>query len=404
MQSILESIGIQFGPGVVWLLASLMIFLRFAVPASLAFFLVYKWKRRAWFFWKIQQKFPKNTQIREELAYSLLTSFIFGGMAIGVYFLRKMGHGSLYFDISEQGWGYYFFSIAFMIVAHDTYFYWMHRLMHQPTLFRWFHLVHHKSSNPTPYTSFSFHPLESIVEFGIVPLIALLMPIHASALFLFTLWSIVFNIMGHTGYEFSPSGFTRHRIFKWINTPTHHNMHHKVSNCNYSLYFNFWDRVMGTNHPEYDQYFEQIKHRTQQQRQEAQQYQERSVAKAGITVLFLLCSGVIFGQLTMKDLKSGQYGTPESRTAQADSMMQRGLSLREVQVPKVHALNLQYAHRVEREVIQQNLSDWAKYRKLTAIQKEKDAALQKVLDTEQFEKYEKKRDALFWQGMKDYFF
>ena len=259
MSTFLESLGQQFGPVVAWFVTSLFIFLRYAIPASLVFWLFYKWKRSAWFHLKIQQKFPKGSQIREELFYSLMTSFIFGGMAIGVYILRKkMGYGALYFDISEHGWGYYAFSLAFMIFAHDTYFYWMHRLMHHPTLFKRIHLVHHQSVNPTPYTSFSFHPLESVVEFGIIPLLALFMPIHASALFLFTLWSIVFNVMGHTGYEFSPSGFTRHPIFKWINTPTHHNMHHQVSNHNYGLYFNIWDRLMGTNHKDYEARFHEV--------------------------------------------------------------------------------------------------------------------------------------------------
>lgn len=404
MHSILESIGIKFGPGIVWLFASLVIFLRYAIPATIVFWLVYKWKRNEWFFWKIQQKFPKNSQIREEVTYSLLTSLIFGGMAIGVFLLRKMGYGSLYFDISEHGWGYYFFTIGFMILAHDTYFYWMHRLMHLPRLFKWVHLVHHKSSNPTPYTSFSFHPLESVVEFGIIPLIALVMPIHSTALFLFTLWSIVFNILGHTGYEFSPSGFTSHRFFKWINTPTHHNMHHKYSACNYSLYFNFWDRVMGTNHPGYDQYFEQIKNRTRRQLQENTPKTPQQALKVGATLVLLLCGGLAFGQLSMKDIKSGHYGTPESRTVQADSMMRQGLSLNEKQVKLVHDLNLKYARRVEKEVVQANMGDWARYRKLSAIQNEKDAELKKVLNVEQFDKYAKKRDDLFWQAMKDYFF
>ena len=30
-------------------------------------------------------------------------------------------------------------------------------------------------------------------------------------------------------------------------------MHHRLVKCNYGLYFNFWDRVMKTNHPHYEE-------------------------------------------------------------------------------------------------------------------------------------------------------
>jgi sterol desaturase/sphingolipid hydroxylase (fatty acid hydroxylase superfamily) len=43
-----------------------------------------------------------------------------------------------------------------------------------------------------------------------------------------------------------------------LNTPTNHIMHHEKMRGNYGLYFNFWDRLMGTNHPDYEHRFEEI--------------------------------------------------------------------------------------------------------------------------------------------------
>jgi sterol desaturase/sphingolipid hydroxylase (fatty acid hydroxylase superfamily) len=100
-----------------------------------------------------QQKFPKLTEVQQEIMHSLTTAAIFASMSFGVYFLRKMGFGSLYFEISDYGWAYYFFTIVFVILLHDTYFYWTHRLMHHPKLFKIFHKVHHQSHNPTPFSS-----------------------------------------------------------------------------------------------------------------------------------------------------------------------------------------------------------------------------------------------------------
>lgn len=261
MQPLLENFARQHGLLPVWVVLSLFIAVRYIVPAGIAYLIFYVWKRRDWWRNKIQQKLPKGSDLRREIVHSLMTSGIFAVMAFGVFALRKMGYGALYFDIAERGWFYFFFSTALAIFLHDTYFYWTHRLMHHPRLFPIFHKVHHLSHNPTPFAAFSFHPLEAIVEFGIIPILAIFMPLHSIALLIVTVWSMIFNVLGHTGYEFSPSGFTSHWFFKWINTPTHHNMHHQKANHNFSLYFNFWDRIMGTNNPEYDNYFEQIKNR-----------------------------------------------------------------------------------------------------------------------------------------------
>lgn len=263
MQPFLENLGNQYGITTAWLATFMFIFVRYAILAGALYYITYIWKRRDWLRWKIQQKFPNNAQLRREIGHTLMTSAIFASMSFGVYFLRKQGYGKLYFDISEFGVAYFVFTLFFVVIAHDTYFYWIHRAMHHPRLFRLFHLVHHESTNPNPWTSLSFHPLEAVVEFGIVPFIALVMPMHFGALIFFTAWSTFFNVLGHTGYEFSPSGFTQHWFGKWLNTPTHHNMHHQKSSCNYGLYFNFWDRVMGTNDKRYTETFENIKKRSQ---------------------------------------------------------------------------------------------------------------------------------------------
>lgn len=403
MHPIVESLILRYGIAPAWVLIFFVIFMRYLTLAGLVFLLAYVWRRKEWFFWKIQQKFPSNTRIRAEILHSTLTCAIFASMAFVVFYLRRQGYGAMYYDIAERGWWYYFGSIALMVLVHDTYFYWIHRLMHHPRLFRLVHLEHHKSTNPTPFTAFSFHPLESVVEFGVVPLFALLIPVHTSAFFIFTVWSMVFNVLGHSGYEFSPSGFTRNWFFRWFNTPTHHNMHHTMSACNYSLYFNFWDRLMGTNHPEYDAEFENIKWRTQEQLKAAKT-SVTLLKKSGLAGILMFMASVAFAQITVSDIKNGRYGTPEQRAVQADDMMKKGLGLSEEQAIKVHEINLRYALRTENEVIKSSLSDWDKYRKINALQKEKDAELQPVLRPDQFKKYEEKRDELFWQAVKNYFF
>jgi Delta7-sterol 5-desaturase len=226
---------------------------RYFIFAGLAYFVFYVWQRQAFIHRKIQQKFPDWKQHRRDIFYSVLSGFIFGTMGILVILARKNGYTMLYSDIQEYGVLYLVFSIIALIFIHDTYFYWTHRLMHHPKLFKWIHKVHHQSHNPSPWTSFAFHPTEAVIEAAF--------PIHPLAAFILLLYSIIMNVLGHTGFEYHSKDFLKHKFFKWFNTPTHHNMHHQYSRGNYGLYFNIWDRIMKTNDVNYEKRFDEIQER-----------------------------------------------------------------------------------------------------------------------------------------------
>jgi sterol desaturase/sphingolipid hydroxylase (fatty acid hydroxylase superfamily) len=57
--------------------------------------------------------------------------------------------------------------------------------------------------------------------------------------------------MGHAGVELMPRTLADSRWFGWINATTHHDLHHSSFHHNYGLYFTWWDRLMGTEHPAY---------------------------------------------------------------------------------------------------------------------------------------------------------
>ena len=145
-----------------------------------------------------------------------------------------------------------------MIFLHDFYFYWMHRLMHQPKLFKHFHLIHHKSTNPSPWAAYAFHPFEAVIEASIIFLIVFMIPYHRTALLTFLTFMITYNVYGHLGYELYPKGFNKHFIGKWVNTSINHNLHHKHFEGNYGLYFLIWDRWLGTVRQDYDDSYDQV--------------------------------------------------------------------------------------------------------------------------------------------------
>ncbi len=224
--------------------------------AFIAFYLVFKSRASSR---RIQAKFPQSADYRREVSYSILTIFIFAAVPAFIFsnpFLRS--HATVYTDVSRYGIVYFFAAFPLMAVMHDTYFYWTHRLMHHRKLFKIFHLVHHRSVNPSPWAAYSFHPLEALVEVGIFVVFVFTIPVHLIHIALFFLFMIAYNVYGHLGYELYPKGFSDHFVGKWINTSVSHNMHHQHFGSNYGLYFTFWDRVMGTLHANYDQRFDEV--------------------------------------------------------------------------------------------------------------------------------------------------
>ena len=156
-----------------------------------------------------------------------------------------------------------------MIVVHDTYFYFTHRMMHHPRLFKFFHLVHHKSVNPSPWAAYAFNPSEALVESGIIYVFVFTFPIHLIHIFVFLIFMTLYNVYGHLGFEIYPKGLNKHWLGRWMNTSVNHNMHHQFFKGNYGLYFTFWDRVMNTLDKDYENNFERITTANQQLREKA---------------------------------------------------------------------------------------------------------------------------------------
>src|SRR5262249_45556771 len=115
-----------------------------------------------------------------------------------------------------------------------------------------FHRTHHLSTSPTPWAAYAFSAPEALVQAGIGPLIVFTIPTHPLAFAAFMLWQGAFNGLGHRGYASFPRWFLASRAGWVLNSVTHHAMHHEKVRANYGIYFNVWDRLMGTNHPDYE--------------------------------------------------------------------------------------------------------------------------------------------------------
>jgi Delta7-sterol 5-desaturase len=228
-----------------WIFSSFLVPVLYLVVANLFYIILYvgkiKYKNS-----KIQTDNATCTQIKRELLCSSISLAVFTGMGFSVFLLHHYGFSRIYFDIRKYGMGYFFLSILLMIVFHDMYFYWTHRLLHQPGWYEKIHQVHHLSSNPSPFTSLSFHPLEAIIQAAVLPLIIVIIPSHAFAIFIFLVYMVYKNVRGHAGYEFTSGDYRQNKWNRLHSYSVHHNLHHSHGRGNYGLYFTIWDRLMKT--------------------------------------------------------------------------------------------------------------------------------------------------------------
>ncbi len=196
--------------------------------------------------YKIQPSMPAKKQMKHELLYSCSTILIFSMVGIAVFLLYTRGYTTIYTNMSPHGWGYFFLTLVIMIILHDSYFYWTHRLLHTRWLFKKIHRVHHRSANPTPLAAYSFHPLEALLESLIVFPFITIWPVHLFAFLLFTFLVLLMNVIGHLGFEFIPDQVRNSLPGQYLTSATHHNLHHQKSNKNFGYYFTFWDKLMKT--------------------------------------------------------------------------------------------------------------------------------------------------------------
>ncbi len=234
-----------------WLNAFYEDFKRYFLAASFVFIAIWGVLRPYLKSRKIRKTTPPARQMIFEFLHSVKTVAVFSTVGMIINYGYHAGWFQIYSDIAEWGWGYFIFSTGLMIFLHDTYFYWTHRLMHAERVYPRIHGLHHKSHNPTPWTAYSFDWKEAIINFMYVKFYLMIVPMHGLGVFIFLTFMIIRNAVGHSGYEVFPRRWVTHPIFGQLTNVTHHDLHHSSFRYNYGLYFTYWDRWMGTEHPEY---------------------------------------------------------------------------------------------------------------------------------------------------------
>lgn len=181
-------------------------------------------------------------QLRRELKQSATAILIFGTGMIFPWGFLQLGWAHLTPDASATRIA---LEILALVIWNDVHFWINHRLLHTRWLRR-YHGPHHSSVVVTPFSTYSFHPLESIMLGNVILLPMVVHDFSFWSLLSVPLFSLFFNSIGHSNYDFFPTVSSRN----WLAASRRHQRHHAQYNGNYGFQFSFMDRLFGTRLPD----------------------------------------------------------------------------------------------------------------------------------------------------------
>lgn len=98
-------------------------------------------------------RFLQN-QVRQEIKSSLYAVPFINVLTLPWFLAEVRGKTSLYSKVNDYGWAWLVISSVLYVAFNDIAIYWIHRLEHHPSVYKWIHKPHHKWIG----TSFRTHP------------------------------------------------------------------------------------------------------------------------------------------------------------------------------------------------------------------------------------------------------
>lgn len=88
-------------------------------------------------------RFLQN-QIRQEIKSSLSAIPTINILTLPVFLAEVRGKSLCYSKVSDYGWPWLLFSSILYVAFNDFAIYWIHRLEHHPSVYKYIHKPHHK--------------------------------------------------------------------------------------------------------------------------------------------------------------------------------------------------------------------------------------------------------------------
>ncbi|MEL7272149.1 MAG: sterol desaturase family protein [Pseudomonadota bacterium] len=190
--------------------------------------------------------FTFNSQVADNMFWSLGSGVCFWtAYEVGLFWAMANGYIPSLPLWGDSVWGFVWFVALFFLtpVWISFHFYWIHRALHWPPLYRLAHALHHRNVNVGPWSGFSMHPVEHLLFLSSV-LIHAIVPAHPLHILFHMQHQALTAATSHTGFE---SLLVKDKSQLALGT-FHHQMHHRYFECNYGNLEVPWDKWFGSFH------------------------------------------------------------------------------------------------------------------------------------------------------------
>jgi sterol desaturase/sphingolipid hydroxylase (fatty acid hydroxylase superfamily) len=203
---------------------------------------------------KDSQFFSFRSQIKDNMFWTLASGLpIWTAYEVITFWMFANGHIPWLDFANNPIW---FIGLMLLIpLMREFHFHWIHRMIHWPPMYKWVHSLHHRNTNPGPWSGLSMHPVEHLFYFSGI-LIHWVIPSHPIHAMFHAFHAGLSPVPGHTGFDQVELGADR-RIA--TNSLAHY-LHHKYFEVNYSDGAIPLDRWFGSFHdgsPEADEAMKQ---------------------------------------------------------------------------------------------------------------------------------------------------
>ncbi len=188
------------------------------------------------------RQFTLGGQIRDNMFWTLASGVtIWTAYEVLLLWAMANGYAPMLTWAAHPVW---FIALFFLIPIWESfYFYWIHRLLHVPFLYKHVHALHHRNINVGPWSGLSMHPVEHVIFLGSV-LIHFVVAAHPIHILFHLQYYALTAATTHTGFE----GMVVKDKNRLKLGTFHHQMHHRYFECNYGSLEIPWDRLFGSFH------------------------------------------------------------------------------------------------------------------------------------------------------------
>ncbi len=190
------------------------------------------------------RQFLFNNQVHENVFFSLVSGAgLLAGFEVFYHWIAANGWVPTFtLSFDQPGW-LVWFAVALVVIPiwSSLHFYWVHRFLHWPPLYRIAHGLHHKNINVGPWSGVSMHPVEHVLYYSTL-LIHLVIPSHPILVVFHACLQNLSPPFSHSGFEqLVVRDKQRMRAGDFF-----HQLHHRYFECNYGTVDMPWDRWFGS--------------------------------------------------------------------------------------------------------------------------------------------------------------